>query len=310
MNPAYHFASGNSVYTGTALLLAGLVMQSTPRFAVRKSLARVLCATGLLFIVLSTSPLPLLLYAAWALALLQFWWGIRRRDRLLSDMAEGAAALRNSVQADIYHRRLPCVLLVSMSCCACELLATRHPGRWIWKHLYGAPSVGTATSLHVVGDSLSALSPSPWPEILAANHGILVVNHARAGATAQSAWQQADAIPTVKRCLVLIEIGGNDLLSFHSPTEFRHQLRRLLQKLEGGGHDLVMLELPLLPGFYAYGYAQRELAKELHVELIPKRELAAVLARDRSADGLHLSPHGHEMLARRLEPFLLPYLRR
>ena len=71
-----------------------------------------------------------------------------------------------------------------------------------------------------------------------------------------------------------------------------------------------MLELPLLPGCYGYGYAQRNLAREFKVLLISKRELSRVLAADDSADGLHLSQAGHEHLAERLAPYLLPLMAR
>ena len=75
---------------------------------------------------------------------------------------------------------------------------------------------GIEDELHVVGDSLSALGTPPWPEILASQHGLTVVNHAQPGATVKSARSQARAISPLQRSLVVVEIGGNDLLAFRS----------------------------------------------------------------------------------------------
>jgi acyl-CoA thioesterase-1 len=74
---------------------------------------------------------------------------------------------------------------------------------------------------------------------------------------------------------------------------------------------VVMLELPLVPFSVGYGRAQRRLAAEHGVFLIPKRIFAAVLAAPgATADGLHLSESGTRLMDERLLPILAPALGR
>jgi acyl-CoA thioesterase I len=60
-----------------------------------------------------------------------------------------------------------------------------------------------------------------------------------------------------------------------------------------------MLELPLLPLHKDFGVAQRELAAKYGVTLVPKYLFAGVLGADgATTDGIHLSPSGHEAMAK------------
>ena len=59
-------------------------------------------------------------------------------------------------------------------------------------------------------------------------------------------WRQSD-------CLVLIEIGGNDLLMGVSSSEYGRALDALLSKVAAPNRTVVMFELPLLPNKIAYG---------------------------------------------------------
>ena len=123
------------------------------------------------------------------------------------------------------------------------------------------------------------------------------MNHARAGANTHQALRQAEEI-TDDDCIVLIEIGGNDLLSGKGAGEFRADLESLLQRIERPRRQIVMFELPLLPHRIAYGWAQRELARRYRVQLIPRRDFARVVLRgDTTLDGLHLSRSGQAQLA-------------
>ena len=77
--------------------------------------------------------------------------------------------------------------------------------------------------------------------------------------------------------VVLVELGGNDLLSGLPTREFARDLETLLASLRQPGRTIVMLELPLFPFQSGYGRAQRALARRFDVYLIPKRYLASVL---------------------------------
>jgi acyl-CoA thioesterase-1 len=159
----------------------------------------------------------------------------------------------------------------------------------------------------VIGDSLSAGINDgvdiPWPTRLDEIALVNVSNTALAGATCRSAINQLDGLP--KQCVVIVEIGGNDLLGGRLASEFRADLDALLAEIQSPGREVVMFELPLPPFFNGYGYAQRELADKHNVALIPRRLLASVLfTEDATLDSIHLSNDGHHELADRVASFL------
>lgn len=114
----------------------------------------------------------------------------------------------------------------------------------------------------------------------------------------KTALDQAGQIKAVN-AVVIVEIGGNDLLGHTDRRTFYGQLDTLLGKLKNDNHRIVMFELPLLPFWNAYGTNQRVLAEKYGVTLIPKSCLAGVFgSKGATLDGLHLSQNGHNKLAR------------
>jgi lysophospholipase L1-like esterase len=155
----------------------------------------------------------------------------------------------------------------------------------------------------VLGDSLSAgvgREERCWPAVLAGTSGLPVVNLARPGATVRSAMDQAEAIAK-SDSVVILEVGGNDLLHGTEAADYRRGLDALLSRLRAGRHEVLMFELPLPPFANAFGAAQRDAAAEHDARLIPKRVLAGVLGmKGGTVDGLHLSQKGHDALAERM----------
>ncbi len=142
--------------------------------------------------------------------------------------------------------------------------------------------------------------------VLGETSGLKVVNLAQAGATAEGALSQARGI-TVENAVVLVEIGGNDLLGNTDSGAFEHHLDSLLAEVRKRGARAVMFELPLPPFCNAFGRAQRDLAAKHGVALIPKRCMTEALgAKGGTLDGLHLSDEGHAVLAKRLRTILVP----
>lgn len=154
-------------------------------------------------------------------------------------------------------------------------------------------------SILVIGDSVTAGlndGEDTWPRKLARQVSIDVIDASQPGATLKSAFEQNGRL-TGRSGLVLLEIGGNDLLEGLPVQQFEGDLARLLKEVVHPDRTVVMLELPLPPFFQEYGAIQRRQAAMNHVQMIPKRNFARVLTGDgTTVDGIHLSDHGQTQM--------------
>jgi hypothetical protein len=164
------------------------------------------------------------------------------------------------------------------------------------------PTITGVASDHlvVIGDSISSgIDPhvATWPVVMQQLTGWPIKNLARPGAQLMDAKIIAKQVDPEDR-VVLVEIGGNDLLSGEPSNEFARGLEATLFELSAPGRTVAMFELPLLPGKIAYGRVQRKLATKYGVWLIPKRYFASVISgADATSDGLHLSKTGARRMA-------------
>ncbi len=154
--------------------------------------------------------------------------------------------------------------------------------------------------LAIVADSITAGlndGDDTWPQQLSRRCNAIIWDASQQGATLKSARQQLAAIGGRGRLLIL-EIGGNDLLEGLPIHQFAADLEQLLQDADGTSRPIIMFELPLPPLCNRYGYHQRRLAQKHGVWLIPKRELMGILTTSGSTvDGIHLSDLGQSRLA-------------
>lgn len=279
---AYLFSSGDAFFVGAALIVLGrLTTWHFRRHRAAKWL-RLLTVLGLICLALSMTPLP--------------WWlyGLCLIPSLVS-LNVPFRADDNARWPRVVRRAQPLVELLLLVSVTAELIE-RH-------RLHVRPLATLPAEVHVIGDSLSAGIASEqdhlWPNLLAVEWHAAVRNHAQAGATTASAFRQAEEIEC-DDCLVLIEIGGNDLLSSRDSRQIETDLDRLLVRLSTPRRTLVMFELPVppIPGGYEFARLQRRLAHRHAVRLIPRRQFAKVLLTPgATTDGLHLSLSGHRALA-------------
>lgn len=153
----------------------------------------------------------------------------------------------------------------------------------------------------MLGDSLSAGMGEgegvPWPRQLEELAAIPVMNLSQAGATSQDGAAMA-RLALQFPGLVVVELGGNDLLGSRSVAQYESDMARTLQVLVEHQRGIAIVELPLIPGKNAWGVAQRRLAQQFGCQLIPKRHLVDVLAAPgATVDTLHLSHQGHRYMA-------------
>ncbi len=296
MNTAiFHFVGGDAFFSGFIAVAVGaaLIWKTTGKL---HRIGAALILFGWLFVIASATALPKIQYVCLGLISLRVAIGNLRKSP--SGSIEAAPKTNQDTNPAYSPTRwCPTLLVVSIGT-VCFEFGSYHPTRI---------PVSRELPIVVIGDSLSAGINDgvdiPWPTRLDEITSVTVSNYAQAGATCRSAIKQLDSLP--KQCVVVVEIGGNDLLGGRSAAEFRADLDRLLTEAQSSEREVVMFELPLPPLFHGYGYAQRELAGEHNVGLIPRRLLASILfSDDATLDSIHLSNDGHQRLAERVASFL------
>lgn len=282
MNPiGLMFLDGTALFAGVALVLGAGALFVRFGAGFSRPVLTVLLLAGLAGVLLSAVPLPGWLYALWVLPTIAVF--------ALGNLSGASPLLR--------FRAFAVLLAASAAILLAEGPRTRSP------HI----RVDAGQTLYVVGDSISAGIGSGercWPKVLAASTSLRVVNLAEPGATTHSALAQIPRIAE-SSAVVLLEIGGNDLLDRKGAAAFETHLDQLVSSLRASGHDVAMFELPLFPFQNAYGRAQRAVAKRHAAALIPRRHFARVLGMpDGTLDGLHLTQKGHDEMARRVAAIL------
>jgi acyl-CoA thioesterase-1 len=271
----YYVASGATFLWGALLLALAVVAWGNSS---RRILPAIL---GALLIVISAEALPYFAYAPWVVAIIA-WLAMPGAKTRRSTIAQGT------------------LLLITL---AMALAAASFQWR-------PSPPRGGFSRLYVVGDSITAglgtEHRQTWPAILREDHGIEIVDLSQPGASTSQATTRVRAAG-LGDGLVLIEIGGNDLLGGASARQFAQDLETLVQEAEGPGRKLIMLELPLYPFDNGFGLAQRRVARRHGVILIPRRFFIEVLsAPGATVDGIHPSVSGQRRLAEMIWGFVGP----
>ncbi len=273
----FWFASGLSFFPGVVLILIASV---TPVFGKPKRsalLRRALVVGGVFLIVLSATPLSTWVYTLGLIS--------------VAAMAVGAERLAGR------RRRLAIALRVVAATFCLAALVIEAP-----YHRLPAVPMAEGQKLYVIGDSISAGLGEPqadtWSGVLSSRYGVDVVNLAVGGARIEDAIGQAAGLGD--RSVIVLEIGGNNMLEWQPVEQFRDELTRLSRAIAAARSSrVIVVELPLSPLANRYGAAQREAVKSLEGGVIlPKRILARILTTpEATTDGIHLSPLGHAMLA-------------
>jgi acyl-CoA thioesterase-1 len=267
------FFCGALVLIAVALDLAGV------KWSVRTG--RVTLLLALAISILSGTPLP--------------WW-----------LAIPAGAVLLIYSIGFYGRRnVP----VAVAAGLVTIAAMVHEARYFVR----SPAVA-ATRIFVMGDSISSggfAETSAWPEILARRSGLTVKNLSQPSETVSSALTyQAPNLEAFRTGdLVIVELGGNDMLGGTTASRFRRDLDSLLAiARDGGRREVLMFEVPLLPGKWFLGSAQRRVAEKHGVIMIPRRVLTRVLTDPDNVtdDALHLSQRGHDRMAEEVERWIVP----
>jgi acyl-CoA thioesterase-1 len=272
------FGSGWAFFLGVAMILGGFVgrIRTARKWIDRVSLGCV--EIGLAIVVLSAAPLPYWLYLA-AVGATIAW--------LLREKAE-------RTRQPSGNRRLAAIraALLGAWVLAIFLELPYHFPTKLW--------VRGGEDVYVIGDSVTAGVGDrivTWPNLLSERTSFVIHDFSQAGAKSKSAMSQAEKLPSVADVVVL-EIGGNDLLGTTTSPQFAQDLEALLAYVCERSDNVLMFELPLPPLCNEYGRIQRRLAARHGVRLVPKWQFMRVLAQpDSTSDSIHLSQPGQNRMA-------------
>ncbi|HWR78259.1 MAG TPA: arylesterase [Thiobacillus sp.] len=175
-----------------------------------------------------------------------------------------------------------------------------------------APTLPKLNSHDVIvafGDSLThgtgAASDTAYPAVLATLTGHTVINAGVPGDTTASALQRLPAVLAEHQPrLVLLCLGGNDMLRKHSAAATENNLRLLVQTIRASGADVVLIGVPEprlfggAPDFYG------RVAEEMQLPL--EQDIFNDVLKDNrlKSDPIHANAAGYRVVAERLDEFL------
>jgi lysophospholipase L1-like esterase len=270
----WQLASGRAFIAGVAMLALCVAFRPVSNRRIFRFSVTVGSLIATVLIAISAVALPAWVYVIWAAMML--CWLVAAERRFWRWSAVAARAMLLGVTALAVAVELPRELRPSIP-------------NGIFRRVY------------VIGDSISAglgnKAIDTWPDLLRSEHGIDVVNLSRAGAGVSQARRVARNAQ-IDDGMVILEIGGNDVIGSEDPKTFDSDLNALCASLSRQDRKLVMLELPLLPFGNAYGRAQRRIADQYQITLIPRRYFASILSSPGATlDGLHLTAVGQQRMA-------------
>ncbi len=180
----------------------------------------------------------------------------------------------------------------------------------------GGPDVPNLRSpgrtIVVLGDSIaSGYGASPgaaFPEILAAKLGAEVINQGVPGDTAEDGLARVDAALAADPWLVVVELGGNDILNRVPPERTEAALRSILQRLLAANvvPMLVEVEIPFA-GRYAEIYTK--LADEHNVPVVDDALGDILLDPSLKSDPIHPNAQGQVVLAEAIADEIEPLIK-
>ena len=175
-----------------------------------------------------------------------------------------------------------------------------------------APTLPRLASHDVIvafGDSLThgtgASDDTAYPAVLASLSGRTVINAGVPGDTTESGLQRLpDVLAEYKPRLVLLCLGGNDMLRKQPEARTENNLRLLVQTIRASGANVVLIGVPApklfggAPDFYA------RIADEMQLPL-EQDAFNDVLKDNRlKSDPIHANAAGYRQVAERLNEFL------
>ncbi len=193
--------------------------------------------------------------------------------------------------------------------------------RWLWAALFLAlltgcgdkvpklPKLGSSDAIVAFGDSLTygtgAAIHESYPAVLAQLIGREVIRAGVPGeVTAQGLQRLPEVIDEHRPKLMIVCLGGNDMLRKVNTAEIKSNLRQIVKAIKDRGIAVVLIGVPQpslitsAPEFYA------EIAKEFNIPYEGKIVTSVLYSPDMKADPIHPNAKGYRRVAEALAELL------
>jgi acyl-CoA thioesterase-1 len=160
------------------------------------------------------------------------------------------------------------------------------------------------SKLIFLGDSLTAgfgLSDinNSFPSLVAKSLNLPMVRHGYNGHTTESILPKLSDLKNEKPTLLILTIGGNDILKKVNLEETEKNLRTIFSKLQAMGHTVVFTEV--LSFFDGKRHKMHiKLCKEFSITLIPDILSGLINDSDKMTDLIHPAKAGCEVISKRI----------
>ncbi len=147
--------------------------------------------------------------------------------------------------------------------------------------------------------------------LLSRGYDVRVINMGVSGETTAGGLRRVDFVKSQKPNIVVLALGGNDVLRGLRPEGTKDNLREIITSLQADGINVLLVGMYAtnnLGGTYeaAFNTLYPELSRELNVPLVPFLLSGVVLNKElNQADGIHPNEKGAEIIA---EENILPFI--
>ena len=163
-----------------------------------------------------------------------------------------------------------------------------------------------------LGDSITAgvgAEPGPpYPDLLAERLGVPVINAGVPGDTAEDGLARVGDVLAADPWLVIVELGGNDVLRQVPPERTEAALRSILRRLLAARVVPVLVELRV-PFAFRYGEIYARVGKETKVPVLTDTLHDILLDPALKSDTIHPNAQGYERLAKAVAAEVEPLIK-
>lgn len=163
-----------------------------------------------------------------------------------------------------------------------------------------------------LGDSITAgVGSGPgqtYPELIAGKLGVDVINEGVSGDTAAQGLARMDQVLADDPWLVIVELGGNDILQRVPAEQTERSLRRIVEKLLAARVVPVLVEVDA-PFGASYQQIYGRLGKAYHVPVVEGAIGKILRDRDLKSDTVHPNAAGQKVLAEAIADEIRPILK-